>query len=105
AVLALEPPQFVLDSEIVIPVGGGVSFDDLLMRIHPAASRIHRLSTETPGMLIVFDILVDGGGRSVVNLQLKERRKILEKFAEKYFEPEGRIRLSPATTDFATVKK
>jgi ATP-dependent DNA ligase len=38
----------VLDGEIVVPVKGKFSFDDLLMRIHPAASRIKKLSQETP---------------------------------------------------------
>jgi ATP-dependent DNA ligase len=44
----LRAKQFVLDGEIVIPVDGGLSFDDLLMRIHPAASRIEMLSKATP---------------------------------------------------------
>ena len=105
AVLELEPRQFVLDSEIVIPSGTGVSCDDLLMRIHPAASRIHRLSQETPGMLIVFDILVDAKGRSLVEHSLKERRAVLEKFAKRYFGTEGTIRLSPATTDYSVAKE
>jgi ATP-dependent DNA ligase len=48
ALRALPPRRFVLDGEIVIPIFGGLSFDDLLMRIHPAASRIRRLSCETP---------------------------------------------------------
>src|SRR6188508_493379 len=48
ALLALNAERFVVDGEIVIPSGKGVSFDDLLMRIHPAASRIRKLSRETP---------------------------------------------------------
>src|SRR3954465_385792 len=40
AVRALEPPAFVLDGEIAVPADGGFSFDALLQRIHPAASRI-----------------------------------------------------------------
>src|SRR5438132_387013 len=43
-VLLLKPKQFVLDSEIVAPTDGGSSFDDLLLRIHPAASRVAKLA-------------------------------------------------------------
>jgi ATP-dependent DNA ligase len=105
AILEIDPQQFVLDGEIVIPSGSGISFDDLLMRIHPAASRIHRLSRETPAMLIVFDILVDEKGRSLVEQPLKERRKVLEKFAKKHFAGNQTVRLSPAASDYATAKK
>src|SRR5512134_1251519 len=45
---AMPVRSFVLDGEIVIPVDGRLSFDDLLQRIHPAASRIERLSRERP---------------------------------------------------------
>src|ERR1041385_491015 len=48
ALLQLKAKQFVLDGELVIPVRGGLSFDDLLQRIHPAASRINKLARETP---------------------------------------------------------
>jgi ATP-dependent DNA ligase len=105
AVRELRPQQFVLDSEIVIPSGGGVSFDDLLMRIHPAASRIRKLAEQTPGLLIVFDILVDANGQLVGNRPLQERRKILEQFARKYLGGSVTIRLSPATADIAVAKK
>src|SRR3954470_10792242 len=50
----LQARSFVLDGEIVIPVDGNLSFDDLLMRIHPAASRIQKLSKATPCVYIVF---------------------------------------------------
>jgi ATP-dependent DNA ligase len=103
---ALKPQQFVIDGEIVIPEGTGVSFDNLLMRIHPAASRIHKLSKETPALLIVFDILVDENGRLLTDRPLRERRKILEQFVRKYFDRGlERVRLSPAATDYAVAKK
>src|SRR4051794_10853519 len=44
----LKPKQFVLDGEIVVSVDGKLSFDDLLMRIHPAASRVQKLAKEHP---------------------------------------------------------
>ena len=56
---ALKAERFVLDAEIVVPIKGGFSFDDLLQRIHPAASRIQKLAVETPALLIVFDLLVN----------------------------------------------
>src|ERR1043165_5359767 len=49
---------FVLDGEIAVPVNGRFSFDDLLQRIHPAHSRVQRLSREHPGSFIAFDLLV-----------------------------------------------
>jgi ATP-dependent DNA ligase len=106
ALRGLEPEQFVIDGEIVIPEGPSVSFDDLLMRIHPAASRIRRLSKETPALLIVFDILVDDTGLLLTGHPLRERRKLLERFARRYFNRgPDRIKLSPAATDYATAKK
>lgn len=104
AMLALKAGQFVLDGEIVIPIEGKLSFDDLLMRIHPAASRIKKLSSETPGVFIAFDLLVDDRGSSLVGSNLDERRASLEKFAGKYFNGDA-IQLSPATTDLTVVKR
>src|SRR5689334_13444627 len=62
---SLSAKQFVLDGEIVIPLGETLSFDNLLMRIHPAASRVQKLSQETPSLFIVFDLLVDENGQSL----------------------------------------
>src|SRR3954447_11271152 len=59
--------RFVLDGELVIPQGRGLSFDALLQRIHPAATRIRRLSEETPAIYIVFDLLVNEEGESLVD--------------------------------------
>ena len=63
ALLALPADCFVLDGEIVIPAGDRLSFDDLLQRIHPAESRIRKLSKETPALLILFDLLAGEDGR------------------------------------------
>lgn len=95
----LAPRAFVLDGEIVIPVDGRLSFDDLLQRIHPAASRIERLSRERPAVLIVFDLLVDPAGKSLVGRPLRERRRRLEAFAAKTLAGREGLRLSPATED------
>lgn len=105
ALQVLPPKKFVLDGEIVIPVGGKLSFDDLLMRIHPAASRILKLSQATPCVFIVFDLLVDEKGKMLFKLPLAERRRSLEAFARKYFEENGLIRLSPVTADLSAARK
>ncbi len=107
ALLRLGAKRFVLDGEIVIPADGSLSFDRLLMRIHPAASRIAKLSRETPCVFIVFDLLVDERGRSLVEKPLEERRKHLERFAKGYFtdDESGTIRLSPKTDDVSVARK
>jgi ATP-dependent DNA ligase len=96
---SLPARSFVLDGEIVVPVDGRLSFDDLLQRIHPAASRIERLSQERPAVLIVFDLLVDAAGTSLVDRPLRDRRLMLETFAAKTLAGRDDVRLSPATDD------
>jgi ATP-dependent DNA ligase len=93
----LRAERFVLDGEIVIPVEGNLSFDDLLMRIHPAASRIQKLSEATPAVYIVFDLLVQEDGRDWTGRPLRERRAALEKFIKRYSRSNPSIRLSPST--------
>ena len=102
---AVKAKRFVIDGEIVIPHEGSLSFDALLLRIHPAKSRITKLSVETPASLIVFDLLVDAKGRSLVSLPLTERRPALEEFVAANVPTDAAIRLSPATTKMVTVKK
>ena len=104
-VLALKPSRFILDGEIVIPVGKVFSFDDLLQRIHPAESRVRKLAKEFPATLIVFDLLADENGKSLATETLAVRRKKLQAFAGKHFKDEKAITLSPATTDAAAAKK
>ncbi|WP_263282700.1 ATP-dependent DNA ligase [Sphingomonas nostoxanthinifaciens] len=87
--------RFVLDGEMVVPVDRRLSFGALQARLHPAASRIARLSGETPAELVLFDCLFDGKDRR--ELPLAERRSILEKFYEA--EGEVRLKLSPRTQD------
>jgi ATP-dependent DNA ligase len=103
--LALAPQKFVLDGEIVVPVDGDLSFDDLLLRIHPAASRIAKLAVETPASFIAFDLLVTERGSSLTRKTLAERRPMLEKFATRYFKRGSQVRLSPATTRLEVVNR
>jgi ATP-dependent DNA ligase len=105
ALLKLKAPKFVLDGELVIPVKGGLSFDDLLQRIHPAASRVAKLAQETPSHFIVFDLLVDDAGNSLAELPLVKRRVKLESFARKNLTKNKTIELSPKTKDIAIARK
>jgi ATP-dependent DNA ligase len=105
ALKGLRLNKFVLDGEIVIPEDGNLSFDNLLMRIHPAASRVLKLSKQSPSVFIVFDLLVDGKGRSLVKRPLRERRKALQAFANKYLNDNATIRLSPMTDEIAIARK
>lgn len=102
AVLALKPKQFVLDGELAVPQGPSFSFDALLQRIHPAQSRILRLSKETPAHLVVFDLLSDKDGTPLLDRPLSERRKRLEAFARCFTGP---IHLSPATTELRRARE
>jgi ATP-dependent DNA ligase len=103
--LAVRAKRFVLDGEIVVPHDGELSFDELLLRIHPAKSRVAKLAAESPASFIVFDLLVDAKGRSLVKLPLTERRPALEAFVAAEVPSSLRIRLSPATTKMVTVKR
>ena len=90
--------RFVLDGEIIIAEGGQLAFDQLLQRIHPAASRVNRLAREHPSTLVSFDLLVDDHGTALVDIPLGGRRVRLERFAARYLR-DGWVRLSPATAD------
>jgi ATP-dependent DNA ligase len=105
ALLKLKASKFVLDGELVIPVKGGLSFDDLLQRIHPAASRVTKLSRETPAHFIVFDLLVDDAGKPIYDLPLSKRRDKLEHFAKKYLAKKQNIELSPKTKNISVARK
>src|ERR1700722_11828011 len=94
----LKAKSFVLDGEIVIPVDGHLSFVKLLTRIHPAASRIQKLSRETPCVFIVFDLLVDERCKSLVSLPLGKRRERLNAFMERFGNGRG-LEISPVTDD------
>ena len=97
----LREEQFVLDGELVIPIDGALSFDELQLRLHPAASRVQKLAKAHPAMYIAFDLLADKGG-VYLNQPLHERRVVLEKFARANFRSAKNLRLSPATTDHRT---
>jgi ATP-dependent DNA ligase len=99
ALTALADDLFVLDGEIAVPDGETLSFDALLQRVHPAASREKRLAMETPAIFIAFDLLAGPDGHSLMGSPLAERRCALERFATHNFTTSRRIRLSPATLE------
>ncbi len=95
--------RFVLDGEIVVPAHGALSFDQLLQRIHPAASRVRMLASLTPAWLIVFDLLADGRG-SLVDRPLADRRERLEASWARYGAAKT-LRLSPVTRSVAMARR
>lgn len=105
AALKLKATTFLLDGEIVVPRGETFSFDDLLQRIHPAASRVNKLSQQTPALFIAFDLLVTAKDKELSMQPLSKRRPALEAFAKAQFGSDLNFRLSPATTSFATARK
>ena len=112
ALLKLKASKFVLDGELVIPRSAKgspavveFSFDDLLQRIHPAASRVAKLAKETPAHFIVFDLLVDETGKPLHDLPLAQRRPKLEGFAKKYLAKNPDIELSPKTKDIGVARE
>jgi len=102
AALKLKAKTFVLDGEIVVPHGKAFSFDDLLQRIHPAASRVTKLSQETPALYLAFDLLASPQDDRLSAQPLRQRRPALEAFAKSQFKSNPTFRLSPATTRYAT---
>lgn len=91
---------FVADGELTIEINGRLSFDALQMRLHPAESRIRKLSSESPARLVLFDMLVSADGAILTGLSLTERRRLLEAFAKDFAVP-GRLVLSQCTRDRA----
>jgi ATP-dependent DNA ligase len=97
AVKAHLPVRCVVDAEIVVPDASGrrLDFDALLLRIHPAASRVALLAEQTPARLVAFDLLalgeVDHMGEPFAR-----RRAALERALADVGPP---VHLTPATTD------
>jgi ATP-dependent DNA ligase len=105
AALELKATTFLLDGEVIVPHGKSFSFDDLLQRIHPAASRIRKLANETPALFLAFDLLATARDRELSDKALQQRRPALEAFARTQFGSNRPFRLSPATTCYAVARK
>ena len=91
-------PRFVLDAEIVVPLGEVLSFGALQARLHPAPSRIARLSRETPAQMMLFDAL-ELDGVDLTDDSLDGRRAALEEFHCHHGNES--LRLSPHSADVA----
>lgn len=105
AALKVKDAAFRLDGEIVVPRGRTFSFDDLLQRIHPAASRVNKLSHETPALLLVFDLLATAANPALAAKPLRERRPALEAFAKSQLKSNPSFRLSPAAASYAIARR
>lgn len=95
ALLHQLPPACVLDGEIVITSPAGLDFDALQMRLHPAASRVAKLSKEIPASFVAFDVLA-AAGRDLRTTPQRERRGILEQLMSPVGPP---LHLTPMTMD------
>ncbi len=91
------PPRSVVDGEIVIVSPHGLDFEALLLRIHPAASRVQLLAAQSPASLVLWDLLALGD-EDLRERPLEERRQRLERALEDTAPP---LHLSPATRDRA----
>src|SRR4051812_13419758 len=89
------PDRCVLDGEIVIARGGGLDFEALQTRLHPAASRVKMLAGEMPSSVVFWDLLALGD-RSLFEVPFRERRAELEKVLANAKPP---IHLTPVTSD------
>lgn len=98
ALAALPSDRFVLDGELLIPVGKSLSFEALQLRLHPAASRVQKLAAESPAILVLFDMLVMPGNESLREAKLVDRRRVLEQFYAG-LAARGPLLLSPTTED------
>ena len=91
------PDGCVIDGEIVIATPHGLDFGALQMRLHPAASRVEKLSQETPARFVAFDVLA-AGGKDVRHTPQVERRVLLETLLAKAMPP---VHVTPVTRDRA----
>jgi ATP-dependent DNA ligase len=96
--LASIPERCVLDGEVVIAGDGGLEFESLLLRIHPAASRVKMLAEQSPASFVAWDLLALGD-EDLREVPQGERRARLEQALKGDLDPA--VHLTPATTDLA----
>jgi len=93
--------RFVLDGEVVIArPDGALDFDALLLRIHPAASRVRMLAAQSPASFVAFDCLADGSD-DLRDSPFADRRARLERLL---VDPPASVRLTPSTADPAMAR-
>src|SRR6185437_13576387 len=86
------PARCVLDGEIVIVKNNGLDFDQLQMRLHPAASRVRLLSQQSAASIVFFDLLCEGD-RNLCGEWFQLRRQMLERLLSSAVPP---VHLTPA---------
>jgi ATP-dependent DNA ligase len=89
------PERCVIDGEVVVVTAGGLDFDALQQRLHPAESRVRMLAEKTPASFVAFDLLALGD-RDLTGEPFSERRRLLE--GALGGDP-TRVHLTPATDD------
>src|SRR5580698_6434757 len=94
------PQRCVLDGEIVIAREGGLDFDALTLRIHPAASRVKTLAAQSPASVVFFDLL-QLEDRDLLDEPFTVRRRELEQLLAAVQAP---LHITPATQDRATAE-
>jgi ATP-dependent DNA ligase len=103
--LTFPPGRYVLDGEIVVRgADGREDFDALGQRIHPAASRVARLSEETPATYVAFDLLAEGS-ESLLERPFSERRDALERLLASDGFGEAPVELMEASGDVRRARK
>ncbi len=101
AALAGLPDRCVVDGEIVVARGEGLDFDALQLRLHPAASRVRKLSEEIPAAFVAFDLLAVGD-ESLMAEPFETRRERLEAVLAEARAP---VYVTPATRDVAVAEE
>jgi len=101
ALLGLPTESFVIDGEIIVATRAGFDFEALLRRLHPAASRVERLRSETPASLIAFDLLADAD-RDVRDRPFEQRRRLLAELVGRAGPP---LFLTPVTADVEEARR
>jgi ATP-dependent DNA ligase len=94
------PTRYVADGEIVIAKDGSLDFDELQLRLHPAASRVNLLAEKSPAAVVFFDLLCEGA-HDLRDEPFRARRETLRKMLSGVKAP---IHLTPATTDRAVAE-
>ncbi len=93
----------MLDGELLVMSNGKSDFDNLQLRMHPAESRIKKLSVEIPAVLMSFDLLADAKGKDLRGQVFTDRRAGLEAFVRKLGKQEM-VQLSPQTSSIGTAR-
>jgi ATP-dependent DNA ligase len=102
AIASIGLNKLALDGEILIRIDGELSFDALQMRLHPAESRIKKLSIETPAIFTAFDTLLSEAGKDISTEPFEVRRKLLGKIAARF--KSKQVSLTKQTSNLKTAQ-